>query len=131
MPTTQAMVLGFYQMKNYQDNKIMIDFEDYEFSDSTIISVCLVNNSASVLFKNWREETCILEFPDHIGIEAFSPEGAEVSHGTIERENSLKSKSCSYSETPPEEVNCYVLWSAWNDDPILRVVSKNFQVRRA
>ena len=114
-----------------KDSKHTGPFADIELQDGQIEELRAASGSLWVTINDWKEEKVVLEFFDVVGIEAFSPIGEDLSHGTVEQTDAFIDTSCGRTGTARDEVLCFTFWSAWHDMPIMRIVARSFeQVRK-
>jgi hypothetical protein len=104
----------------------MFDFEKCELSDAEILSVEVVGTKLIVKYKSWDEKCRSIIFEDLVGYQWFSPEGQDLSHGTIDLEDTFLKLACQMANVGnAEEYKIFSFVSAWNDAKILRVVAVN------
>lgn len=104
--------------------------DDLKLADGRITKVSIDGSSARVMIQDWREESLILVFHDLVGFEGQAPIHDDLSHGTETKDDPFLEKSCLACEEDPREFRSFLIFSAWTDAPLLKVVARSFELIR-
>ncbi len=106
----------------------MAGFDEQRLADGSITKLCMENAKVSVSMRNWREEEEVFVFNDPIGIETYGCINASLSHGTETADDPFLVRSCIVCEDNPKDFRCFSFFSAWSDDPIIKIIARSFEL---
>ena len=103
-------------------------FIRFRFADGHVLTWSVNTEEVRVHFTNWQEALFTLVFRDVVGIEALSIEGEDLSHGTADSTDPFIERACRVARDDTEGFLCFAFWSAWADEPLMRIVARNFSI---
>jgi hypothetical protein len=106
------------------------DFAGLHLADGTITKLCLGDGDLRIFFCNWREEEQVFLFQEVLGVEAFGATNVDLSHGTVAQQDPFLERSCALAEESPDAFRCFAFFSAWSEDPILKIVARSFSIQQ-
>lgn len=98
-------------------------------SDGQITELSIKADVATVVLKDWKEQTHTIVFKNVIGVEAYSPESVDLCHIKVTSESERLRKVCSIVEEDEDDITEYSFISAWNDLPILTVFCDSLEIK--
>jgi hypothetical protein len=104
------------------------DFSELRVADGSITKLCVVDGDVQAHLQNWREQRETITFHDVVGLEAFGFLNTALSHVTESANDPLLVRSCSMGGEPANDFRCYAFYSAWADQPVLKVVARSWSV---
>lgn len=107
-----------------------MSFAEYRIDDARILEVCARSGGVQVRLKNWRDEIETAVFEDVVGMEAFDWANTDLSHGAERTDDPLLEKSVAIEGEKQDGFRCFAFLSAWNDQPVLKIVARSFRVTR-
>jgi hypothetical protein len=106
----------------------MTGFDKQRLADGSITKLCMENAKVIVSVRNWREEEEAFVFNDPIGLETYGGVNASLSHGTETIDDPFLVQSCIVCEENPKDFRCFSFFSAWSDNPIIKIVARSFEL---
>ncbi|MFL1406236.1 hypothetical protein ACJO2E_12915 [Marinobacter sp. M1N3S26] len=104
-----------------------MNLNEINLSDSTIETMRVESDSIIINIEDWQAIQHTLTFNDVVGLQCFSPEGQEISHGLSNNQDSFISIACEAAqEDDAQAFQCYRLISPWTEKSILTVVARSF-----
>jgi hypothetical protein len=103
------------------------NFQKIEFGDGQILEIQATDAIVYLKLNDWKDEEIILKFTGVAGLEAFSPLGEDLSHGTVDQSSPFIDTVCANTGADRENVFCFSIWSAWRESPIIRLVATAFE----
>jgi hypothetical protein len=70
-------------------------------------------------------------FEDVVGVEGLGAIGVDLSHPGESTDDPMIQRACRQANESPDGYHCFSLFSAWTDEPILRIVARRFVVAEA
>lgn len=102
------------------------DLSELNLSDAQVIGLHSRGRSVSVQIQDWQEQTFHLEFSEALAIEAIGVAGEDLSHLSSDGNDPFLHRVCDAMEEEPAGFSCFQFWSAWSDEPVMRIVAKSF-----
>jgi hypothetical protein len=107
----------------------MIDkFSQINFSDAEILKVQIKNGDLNITIKDWQEKEMMIVFREVVGFESFSPEGEDISHGSVNFEDKFIERACNIANDEAEGVACFKFWSSWSNESVLTIAARDFEI---
>jgi hypothetical protein len=107
------------------------DFNKFRVDDARITKLVLDATTLFVSIRDWQEKTIVLVFAEVIGIEGFGIVNVDLGGASESSSDPLIEKSCSAVDEPVSGFQCYSLFSAWNDQPLIRIVARSWKLNSA
>ncbi|MEM4725229.1 MAG: hypothetical protein QXP01_09475 [Candidatus Hadarchaeum sp.] len=108
-----------------------IPFATVRVDDARIVKLMLEGATLCLWIRGWQGDKVLIEFTDVIGIEGFEITDVDLGRVHESTTDPLIEKSCSFAGELRDGFNCYSFLSAWNDQPLLKVVAKSWKIRDA
>jgi hypothetical protein len=102
------------------------DFNKFRVDDARITKLVLDGATLFVSIRDWQERTMQLVFVDVIGIQGFGIVNVDLGGASESSSDPMIQKACSSVDEPVAGFQCYSLFSAWNDQPLIRVVARSW-----
>lgn len=106
-----------------------MELKELAFSDGSIEATRSSLNEFIVVFKDWQEKRWEISFENVIGVESFNVEGEELDGVFEETKSDFIDRSRKLAKEPDAPMKCYAFRSAWNDEPLLRIVATSCEVK--
>ena len=101
---------------------MMNRLEEFNFSDSVIASIEGYSGDVIITIIDWQELRYQVVFKNVIGVEAYSPEGVEVSHIAIQKNLSrIKEIAEIVEEDDVENISQFSFFSSWTDEVFINI----------
>jgi hypothetical protein len=107
------------------------DFNKLRVEDGRITKLVVEGMCVFLSIRDWQDNTIDLTFAEVIGIEGFGIVNVDLGGASESSNDPLIEKACSILEEPIAGFNCYTLFSAWNEQPLIKVVARSWTVTHA
>jgi hypothetical protein len=104
-------------------NSMPTAFNDLKVSDGRITVILIRGDEAIVNLLDWQERYVAVTFDDVIGIGELGAIGVDLSHEES-ADDPLILKACRMANEQPASYRCFVFYSGWTNEPLLRVVAR-------
>ncbi|MBD2616202.1 hypothetical protein H6G94_34000 [Nostoc punctiforme FACHB-252] len=101
----------------------------FQLVDGKIGEISLVNGTLYVHFKTDDEKDLTLVFKDVAGVEMFNIQNAELNKWTVSFNDPFRERVRKLSEKHTENLVCYAFWSPWLQEPLMRILASDFQIK--
>ncbi len=105
-------------------NTMTTAFSGLKLSDGRVTEVVIRRGELLVRLQDWRDRALAVTFEDVIGFEGLGAIDADLSHAGESTDDPLIRGACRQADESPEGYHCFSLFSAWTDEPILRIVAR-------
>jgi|GEM_PF-2558007 len=105
-----------------------MNIEEIAFADGMVKSVSTCRNHCEIFFLDWREVTWRLRFENVLAVENLNIEGEDIHRLEIGYQEAYVARVRRLVDEPDEEMNVYNFYSAWQDEPRLRIVASSCTV---
>ncbi|RUR72887.1 hypothetical protein PCC6912_60290 [Chlorogloeopsis fritschii PCC 6912] len=102
---------------------------NFQLVDGQIGEISLVNGTLYVHFQTDDEKDLILVFTDVAGVEMFNIQNAELSKCTVHLNDPFIERATKLSEKHTEKLVCYAFWSPWLEEPLMRILARDFEIQ--
>lgn len=109
------------QQENQAFNRIF-------FTDGQVVQIKTYEGELHLQCIDWQGNPFNVIFCDVIGFEVFSIEGEDLSHGMVSATNQFIKRVSTIVQETSEGLWCFEIWSAWTDEPRMRVVARSFRI---
>jgi hypothetical protein len=102
---------------------------NFQLVDGQIGEISLVHGTLYVHFQTDDEKDLILVFTDVAGVEMFNIQNAELSKCTVHLNDPFIERATKLSEKHTEKLVCYAFWSPWLEEPLMRILARDFEIQ--
>lgn len=113
------------------NNHGLEEFKKLNLADGQVIKFSSLESQFCVDCLDWQGETITLIFDGSVGLELFDIVGEDLSHAEITLDDPFIERSSRIARDNIEGLMCFSLWSAWSNEPIMRIVARSVTVIRA
>ena len=103
-------------------------FKELRLADARITKLMLEGTTVVLIIHDWQEKPIALEFKETIGIEAFGVLNADLGSVTESTTDPLIATACGLAEEPNRGFQCYSLFSAWNEKPLIKIIARSWKI---
>ncbi|RCJ26490.1 hypothetical protein A6S26_13870 [Nostoc sp. ATCC 43529] len=101
----------------------------FQLIDGKIGEISLVNGKLYLSFQTDDEKDLTLVFRDVAGVEMFNIQNAELSKWTVSLNDPFTERAKKLSEKHTEKLVCYAFWSPWLEEPVMRILASDFEIK--
>jgi phosphoserine phosphatase len=94
-----------------------------ELSDAVISKIVIEAGQVRLHLKDWQEVGHSMVFANVLMIEDYGIVGEDVSHMSCSSSEGVVLEACRRAGEDPSAYQCFSLFGAWSDDPMLRLVA--------
>ncbi|WP_193195514.1 hypothetical protein [Nostoc sp. MG11] len=117
-------------LKDSKEPRILSEkLANLQLVDGQIGEISLVNGTLSVHFQTDDAKDLMLVFTNVAGVEMFNIQNAELSKWTISLNDPFIERARKLSEKHTEGLVCYAFWSPWLEEPLMRVLASDFEIK--
>jgi hypothetical protein len=106
-------------------------FSELRVSDGRVTAIVIRRGEVLVHLQDWQERALAVTFEDVVGFEGLAAIDVDLSHAGESTHDPTIQRACREANESPEGYRCFCLFSAWTDEPILRIVARRFVVADA
>ncbi len=104
-----------------------MNINEINLSDATVIRLDLSSESLTLYYEDWQEVEQRLVFADVVSVQAFSPEGTEMSEVHESTGDSFLDQTSDVIGEDCSKYRCFSFISAWNGNVFLKIVAQRFE----
>jgi hypothetical protein len=109
-------------------SEIIEEFKNLKIADGRVIEVQYLRYQLHIICLNWQERELRLTFDGVVGVEFFDLLDEDLSHISVDQKDTFIQRVHQTSQDETEELLCFSFWSAWSDEPLMRVVANEVAV---
>jgi hypothetical protein len=103
--------------------------QELAIADGRVESVRTSTADAEIIFSDWQEAKWRLTFVDVLAIENLNIEGEELDRVEVRNDDVYIERIRRLVDEPDAIVNIYMFFTPWKDEPRLRVVARDCNVK--
>jgi len=104
------------------------DFNKLRVDDARVTKVVFDGKTVLVSIRDWQANAIVVAFAEAIGIQGFGIVDIDLGGASESSTDPLIVKACCAVDEPVNGFQCYTLFSAWNDQPIIQIVARSWEV---
>lgn len=105
-------------------------FRDGNVGDGRITGIVIRGDEALVHLQDGQERAVVLNFAGVVGFEAIGAIGTDLSHAGELPDDPMIPRACHAAGEPADGLHCFTMFSAWSDEPILKIIAGSFAINR-
>jgi hypothetical protein len=106
-------------------------FSELRVSDGRVTEIVIRGGEVLVHLRDWQERAVAVTFEEVIGFEGLGAIDVDLSHAGESTDDPMIQRACREANESPDGYRCFSLFSAWTDEPILRIAARRFVVAEA
>jgi hypothetical protein len=101
-------------------------FNELRVGDGRVTEIVIRRGGVLVHLQDWQERAVAVTFEDVVGFEGLAAIDVDLSHAGESTDDPMIQRACRQANESQEGYRCFCLFSAWTDEPILRIVARRF-----
>jgi hypothetical protein len=104
------------------------EFDGIHFADGHVSEISYKDACVRLRWQDWQENEWIITFHNALAFEVLDIENEDLSHGSADTDDPFLDRVVNLLGEEKNGFKCFKLWSAWQDEPLLRIVAKSFSM---